>query len=88
MSKRRPSTVMTLRVPREVERRIQQEARRRKRTKSAVLRELIEGAFAGGAAADDPAAEARRQSLLVSGRPSEKEALRFIEGAADVQGWR
>ena len=88
MPRRRPSTVMTLRVPREVERRIQQEARRRKRTKSAVLRDVIEGAFGGGAAADDPAAEARRQSLLVSGRPSEKEALRFIEGAADVRGWR
>ena len=88
MPRRRPSTVMTLRVPREVERRIQQEARRRRRTKSAVLRDVIEGAFGGGAAADDPAAEARRQSLLVSGRPSEKEALRFIEGAADVRGWR
>lgn len=84
----RASTVMTLRVPREVERRIQQEARRRKRTKSALLREVIEGAFAGAAAAVDPAAEARRQSLLVSGRESEKEALRFIEGAADVRGWR
>lgn len=79
---------MTLRVPREVERRIEQEARRRKRTKSAVLRELIEGALAGSGPADDPAAEARRQSLLVSGRESEKDALQFIEGAADVRGWR
>ena len=82
------SIVMTLRVPREVERRIQREARRRKRTKSALLREVIEGAFAGGGPADDPAAEARRQSLLVSGRASEKESLRFVENAADVRGWR
>lgn len=82
------STVMTLRVPRAIERRIQQEARRRKRTKSAVLREVIEAAFAGAAPLEDPGAEARRQSLLVSGRESEKEALRFIEGAADVRGWR
>jgi hypothetical protein len=36
----------------------------------------------------NPAAEARRQSLTVSGRESEKDALRFIEGAADVRGWR
>jgi hypothetical protein len=53
-----------------------------------VLREVIEAALAGATAAEDPAAEARRQSLLVSGRRSEKDALRFIEGAADVRGWR
>ena len=88
MPRGRASIVMTLRVPREVERRIQQAARRRKRTKSAVLREVIEGAFTDGGPADDPVAEARRQSLLVSGRASEKEALRFIEAAADVRGWR
>ena len=87
MPRGRASIVMTLRVPREIERRIQQEARRRKRTKSAIVREVIEAAFAG-APAEDPAAEARRQSLLVSGRESEKEALRFIERAADVRGWR
>lgn len=79
---------MTLRVPRQVERRISQEARRRKRSKSAVLREVIEGAFAGGTPAIDPAAEARRQSLLVSRLDSEQEALRFIESAADVRGWK
>ena len=88
MAKGRATTVMTLRVPREIERRIEQEARRRKRTRSAVVREVIEAAFAGGPPSDDPATEARRQSLLVSGRASEKEALRFIEGAADVRGWR
>ena len=88
MPRARESTVMTLRVPREIARRIQQEARRRRRTNSAVLREVIEGAFAGTTSLVDPAAEARRQSLLVSGRESEKEALRFIEGAADVRGWR
>jgi len=88
MTRQRTSSVMTLRVPRDVERRIERAARRSRRTKSAVLRELIERAFADGGAPDDPAAEARRQSLLVSGRASEKEALRFIEGAADVRGWR
>lgn len=82
-----PSIVMTLRVPRQVERRIHQEARRRNRSKSAVLREVIEGAFAGTPALD-PAAEARRQSLLVSRLDSEQETLRFIESAADVRGWK
>ena len=41
--------MLTLRVPRELDRLIEREARRRRRTKSAVLREVIEGAFAGGA---------------------------------------
>jgi predicted transcriptional regulator len=82
------SAVLTLRVSRELDRRIAREARRRRRTKSAVLREVLESAFEGSAPADNPATEARRQSLLVSGRASEKDALRFIEGVADVQGWR
>jgi len=33
------------------------------------------------------AREARRQSLLVSGRASERDALDFIEHAADTRGW-
>ncbi len=41
-----------------------------------------------GRAPEDPAREARRQSLLVSGRASEREALRFLERTADVKGWR
>jgi predicted transcriptional regulator len=88
MAKSRESVVLTLRVPRLVERRIEQEARRRKRTKSAVLRDAIEAAFTGGTPEVDAAAEARRQSLLVSRLESEEEVLRFIEGAADVRGWR
>jgi Protein of unknown function (DUF3018) len=88
MPRRPASRVMTLRVPREVEKRIEQVARRQRRTKSAVVREVIEGAFAGVDVGSDPAAEARRQSLLVSGRASEKEALRFVADAADVRGWK
>jgi Protein of unknown function (DUF3018)/Ribbon-helix-helix protein, copG family len=82
------SAVLTLRVSQELDRRIAREARRRRRTKSAVLREVLESAFVGNSPAEDPATEARRQSLLVSGRASEKDALRFIEGVADVRGWR
>jgi hypothetical protein len=83
----RSSTVLTLRVPHELDRRIEQEARRRRRTKSAILRDVLQSAFAGRPAAD-PVQEARRQSLLVSGRASEREALRFLERAPDVRGWK
>jgi transcriptional regulator of met regulon len=82
------SAVLTIRVPLDLDRRIAQAARRRKSTKSAVLREAISLAFAGGPAPEDPAREARRQSLLVSGRPSEQEALDFLQHAADDLGWR
>ena len=88
MSTTRGSVVLTLRVPPELDRRIEREARRRRRTKSAILRDVLQGAFSGGRAPEDPAREARRQSLLVSGRASEREALRFLERAADVKGWR
>lgn len=82
------SAVLTLRVPPDLERRIVLEARRKRRTKSAVLREALQSAFGAGAPADDPAREARRQSLLVSGRASEREVLKFIDRSADDQGWR
>ena len=64
------STVLTLRVPPELDRRIAAEARRRRRTKSEILREVLRGAFQQGRAPEDPIQEARRQSLLVSGRAS------------------
>ena len=82
------STVLTLRVPPDLDRRIEHHARRTKRTKSAVLREALLNAFGGGRPPDDPAREARRQSLLVSGRASERDALAFVEHAADYRGWR
>ena len=88
MPKPSASAVLTLRVPDETFRRIAQEARRRRTTKSAVLREVLKGAFGGGPSLDDQVAEARRQSLLVSGRPSERDALRFIERVTDTKGWR
>jgi predicted transcriptional regulator len=80
--------VLTLRVPFDLDRRIEHHARKSRRTKSAVLREALQKAFAGGRPPDDPAREARRQSLLVSGRASERDALAFVEHAADHRGWR
>jgi predicted transcriptional regulator len=82
------STVLTLRVPADLDRRIAQAARRNKRTKSAVLREALNQAFGAAPLPDDPAREARRQSLLVSRRRSERDALDFVERAADTRGWR
>lgn len=78
---------MTIRVPVDLDRRIAREARRRRRPKSALVRDALQSAF-GDTPPDDPAREARRQSLLVSGRDSEREALEFIEASADQQGWR
>jgi predicted transcriptional regulator len=82
------STVLTVRVPLDLDRRVEQAARRRRRSKSAVLREALQGAFGSDTPPVDPAREARRQSMLVSGRASERDALAFLERAADVKGWR
>lgn len=87
MSKPGRSDVLTLRVPPDLDRLIEREARRKRQTKSAVLREALESAF-GRVSPDDLAREARRQSLLVSGRASERETLDFLEHADDDQGWR
>ena len=88
MAQRRESVVLTLRVPPVLDRCIERAARRKRQTKSAVLRQALQAAFGGGALPDDPAREARRQSLFVSGRESEREALEFIQQAIDDQGWR
>jgi hypothetical protein len=82
------STVLTLRVSTDLDRSIEREARRRRRTKSAVLREILEKAFGTDEPPEDPVREARRRSLLVSGRSSEREILRFVERTADRRGWR
>jgi len=84
----RSSEVVTLRVPSRLARTIEREARRRRRTKSELLREILETALASREGALDPAEEARRQSLLVSTRRSEKETLAFVERFADRRGWR
>jgi hypothetical protein len=85
---RTKSAVVTIRVPADLDRRIAREARRRRRSKSALVCDALQSAFGDTPPADDPAREARRQSLLVSGRDSEREALEFIEASADQQGWR
>jgi hypothetical protein len=80
------STVLTLRVPAALDRALGREARRRRQTRSAVARHILETSL--DAAGPNLAAEARRQSRLVARRRSEREALDFIEHTADRSGWR
>lgn len=82
------STVVTIRVSPDLGRALARAARGRRRTKSDVIREILERALSEGTPDSDPAQEARRQSLLVSGRASEREALAFVEQAGDPRGWR
>lgn len=79
------SAVVTLRVPMALSRRLEREARRRRLSRNQMAREILEDALH-----DKPFdlnEDARRQSLLVSRRRSERETLRFILDAADAAGW-
>lgn len=80
------STVLTIRVPVALDKWIAREARRRRLTRSAVARAALEAGLGGGAT--DFAAEARRQSLLVSKLPSERDVRRLITEIADTTGWK
>jgi predicted transcriptional regulator len=80
------AAVLTIRIDADLTRSLAREARRRRKTKSEVAREIL----AAGLNAEGGnliAQEARRQSLLVSHRRSERETLDFIEQAADTRGW-
>ena len=84
----RPKTttaVLTIRVPATLDRRLAREARRQRTTRSQVARAILESGLGSGE--PDLATEARRQSLLVSRRRSEREALSFVADAADTSGW-
>jgi len=80
------STVLTIRVPVALEKRISREARRRRQTRSQVARAILEAGL--GTTGPDLASEARRQSLLVSKLRSERNVLRFIAEIADTTGWK
>ena len=83
----RGSSVLTIRVPVALSRRLAREARRLRRTRSEAARAILEAALAGSAV-EDPAVEARRQSLLAATRESEHDVLEFVDSAADLKGWR
>jgi hypothetical protein len=80
------STVLTLRIPRALDRRLSAEARRRRQTRSEAARSMLETALA--ASSPDPAKEARRQSLLAGRQDADREVLDFIATVADERGWR
>jgi predicted transcriptional regulator len=79
--------MLTIRIDADLTRSLDREARRRRKTRSEVAREIL-AAGLGGKEGNLLAQEARRQSLLVSGRRSESETLDFIEQTADTQGWK
>jgi Protein of unknown function (DUF3018) len=86
-SREKATTVLTLRISAQLTQSLAREARRRRKTKSEVAREILTAGLAREEP-PDPAREARRQSLLVSRRRSEREAVDFLARAADTRGWK
>jgi hypothetical protein len=80
------SAVLTIRVPRAVAQQLAREARRQRRTRSAVARDLLITSL-DSQAGTDLAAEARRQSLLALKHPSEAKSLLVLADLADLRGW-
>ena len=81
------TAVLTIRVSKQVGRRLAQEARRQHRTRSEIARSILEAGL-DAASSDDPRHEARRQSALASATTEEAEILAFITDAADLRGWK
>jgi hypothetical protein len=81
------SVVLTVRVPAKVHRYLEREARRRRQTRSDVARSILQERVEGSGEPDFRA-EARRQSLLVSRRRSERDTLVFLDAIADRRGWK
>ena len=82
------SHVLTFRASSTVVRALGRLARQRRQSRSELIRAILENALQLESLDDDPAREARRQSLLVSGRDSELDALDFIEQVTDTRDWR
>lgn len=80
------SSVLTVRLTADVERRLAREARRLRLSRSEVARAILEAALVGPVV--DPDAEARRQSLLASAQDADRDVLDFIEHAGDSRGWK
>ncbi|MFM8535015.1 MAG: hypothetical protein ACKOEC_15740 [Acidimicrobiia bacterium] len=80
------SAVLTVRLTRELERRLAREARRSRRTRSEVAREILEAHLSGSV--PDQRTEARRQSVLASQQDADRDTLTFIEHAGDQRGWK
>jgi hypothetical protein len=88
MAKRGESSrVLTIRIGADLGRSLAGEARRRRTTRSELVRELLSAGLSEGGGVPNLAQEARRQSILVSQRESEREAFEFLEHVADTRGW-
>ena len=88
MSSSGKSSTLTIRLGAELSRVLEATAQRRRTTKSELVRKVLTAVLEQEGGVRDLAEEARRQSLLVSDRESEREALEFVEQAADNRGWR
>ena len=80
------TSILTIRIPRSLDRRLSAEARRLRRTRSAAARAILDAAL--NAPSHDPVAEAHRQSLLASRQDADRDTLDFIAAVADDRGWR
>ena len=87
MAESKSEDVLTIRVPREISRKLAREARRRRESRSAVARSILVQGLSDDSKVD-PDIEARRQSLLVREHESEYEVLQFVSEVADLKGWK
>jgi hypothetical protein len=88
MARKTASSMLTVRIDPRMARSLAREARKRRTTRSEVAREILANALDHGPNEDRITSEAKRQSILVSRRRSEKESLEFITAAADERNWR
>lgn len=85
-SSKTSSAALTIRVPRALDRRLTAVARRSRQSRSEAARAILEAALRDQD--DDPAAEARRQSLLASRQNADHDMPAFIDAVADDRGWK
>ena len=86
MAKQPAPLILSVRLPAVSNAWLERTARKRQRSKSDLVRDLIEAERQKSSF--DMESEARRQSLLVSRRPSERESLEFVAGVADQAAWK
>lgn len=85
-SSKTSTAVLTIRVPRALDRRLTAVARRRRQTRSEAARAILEAALSNDT--PDPAVEARRQSMLASRQDADRDTVAFLDAVADDRGWR
>ena len=84
---RKVDALLSIRIDARTARTLAREARRRRSTRSEIARSILTAGLQQ-VASGRLESEARRQSLLASRHPSEKDALDFVGKVADTAGWR